>query len=691
MWFWSNHFCVSADKIQSMSGAYEREAIRPHVLGRFTDMLLAVEGHPAMLFYLDRRGSMGANSIAGINRTRGLNENLAREILELHTLGVRTGYTQDDVIGFANVLTGWTFLPPGDNPEHGGEFTFNPRLHEPGPQKVLGKSYEDETVEQGRAVLRDLAAHPATATHVATKLARYFIADEPPPALVERHGEGLPRYRRRPQGGRQGDGLLRRGLDQPPTKLKRPSEWVVGMVRATGLTQADPARYTDGQALLGEPLWRPPSPKGFADDEAILDRRHGAAAGRRQQLRRAHRGPHRSPGRHRDRARVAGVAGGEAGGGPRREPSAGAGAAVHVGRIPEEVSMTSRHHLPTRREALIGSGALFAWTQMPKLARAEGRDPRMLVIVLRGALDGLGAVAPVGDPDWIGLRGDRALVLDGKPPALPLDSFFALNPAMPNLHRLYKAQQATIVHATATPYRERSHFDGQDVLESGSPGRAPSTPAGSTARWPTLASDGRVDPRGSRALGVGSVTPLVVRGRAPVLSWVPQKLLPANEDTQARLLDLYNHTDPKLAAALEARIRLAALGPAGPSDAAMADSAALAVPGIARVRAYFAEAAGTAARFLAKPDGPRVGAVGFIGWDTHINEGAAPVSSPTSSARSTARWRPSRPIWATPGARRWSPSSPSSDAPRASTAPTEPTTAPAPWRFSPAARCGAGA
>ena len=285
--------------------------------------------------------------------------------------------------------------------------------------------------------------------------------------------------------------------------------------------------------------------------------------------------------------------------------------------------MTFRHHLPTRREALIGAGSLFAWSQMPRLARAEGRDPRMLVIVLRGALDGLGAVAPVGDPDWIGLRGDRALVLDGKPPALPLDGFFALNPAMPNLHRLYKAQQATIVHATATPYRERSHFDGQDVLESGI-----ARPGAVDTGWlnralAELASDGRVDPRGSRVLGVGSVTPLVVRGRAPVLSWVPQKLLPANEDTQARLLDLYKHTDPKLAVALEARMRLAALGATGPSDAAMADGAALPAPGIAGVRAYFAEAAGTAARFLAKPDGPRVGAVGFVGWDTHINEGAA--------------------------------------------------------------------
>ena len=267
VWFWSNHFCVSADKIRSMSGAYEREAIRPHVLGRFTDLLLAAEGHAAMLFYLDQTVSMGANSVAGINRTRGLNENLAREILELHTLGVRSGYTQEDVIGFANVLTGWTLVPPGDNPEHGGEFTFNPRLHEPGVQKVLGKIYEDETVEQGRAVLRDLAAHPATATHVATKLARHFIADTPPAPLVERMakvfldtGGDLKEIAKAMVSSPE-------AWTEPPTKLKRPSEWVVGMVRATGLSQADPARFTDGQALLGEPLWRPSSPKGFPDDE----------------------------------------------------------------------------------------------------------------------------------------------------------------------------------------------------------------------------------------------------------------------------------------------------------------------------------------------------------------------------------------------------------------------------------------
>ncbi len=280
-------------------------------------------------------------------------------------------------------------------------------------------------------------------------------------------------------------------------------------------------------------------------------------------------------------------------------------------------------HLPSRREALLGAGALFAWSQMPRLARAEGRDPRMLVIVLRGALDGLGAVAPVGDPDWVGLRGDRALVLDGKTPALPLDGFFALNPAMPNLHRLYRKEQATIVHATATPYRERSHFDGQDVLDSGF-----ARPGAVETGWLNralveLASEGRVDLRGSRALGVGAVTPLVVRGRAPVMSWVPQQLLPASDDTQARLLDLYQHTDPALAAALDARIRLAALAPSAGMGATEPGNAPLPPAGIARVRAYFAEAAGAAARFLAKPDGPRVGALGFVGWDTHINEGAA--------------------------------------------------------------------
>src|ERR1700731_1278875 len=185
VWFWSNHFCVNADATV-MAGGYEREAIRPHVLGRFKDMLLAAEGHPAMLFYLNNEQSIGPDSVAGVNRDRGLNENLAREILELHTLGVRTVYGQADVTNFAKILTGWTILPTLTNPDHGSEFVFLRRAHEPGSQTVIGNAYVDSGVEQGRAVLADLAHHPATARHVATKLARHFIADDPPTTLVDR-------------------------------------------------------------------------------------------------------------------------------------------------------------------------------------------------------------------------------------------------------------------------------------------------------------------------------------------------------------------------------------------------------------------------------------------------------------------------------------------------------------------------
>ena len=216
-------------------------------------------------------------------------------------------------------------------------------------------------------------------------------------------------------------------------------------------------------------------------------------------------------------------------------------------------------HAPTRRELLLASGTLFAWAYAPRLARAEGRDPRFLVVVLRGALDGLAAVAPVGDPEWQRLRGDKALMPSGASAALPLDSFFALNPAMPNLHRLYKSGAATIVHATATPYRERSHFDGQDVLESGlgSPGAADS--GWLNRALASLQPAGRVTGGGKDAFAIGPIAPLVVRGPAPVLSWTPRRLPPASDDTLTRVLDLYRHTDPMLARALEERLGLATI------------------------------------------------------------------------------------------------------------------------------------
>jgi uncharacterized protein (DUF1800 family) len=270
VWFWSNHFCVSADKgnVRGTCGAFEREAIRAHVLGRFRDMLLAVESHPAMLVYLDNIRSIGPESVAGVRQKRGLNENLAREILELHTVGVRTVYSQADVTSFAKVITGWTIVPLRQEAARAGEFEFNARMHEPGAQKVIGKTYPDTGLSQGQAVLSDLARHPATARHIATKLARHFVADEPPRTLVENLTKRFL----------DSDGDLKQvakalvrapeALDAPRNKLKRPGEWIIGALRATGVAAPDIGPVMQAYNLLGEPLWRPPAPKGFSDESA---------------------------------------------------------------------------------------------------------------------------------------------------------------------------------------------------------------------------------------------------------------------------------------------------------------------------------------------------------------------------------------------------------------------------------------
>ena len=277
---------------------------------------------------------------------------------------------------------------------------------------------------------------------------------------------------------------------------------------------------------------------------------------------------------------------------------------------------------PTRRDVLRASGVMFAWASAPRTARAEGRDPRFLTIVLRGGLDGLAVVAPVGDPDWAKLRGDNGLQLDGEKPGLLLDGFFALNPAMPNLYRMYEAGQAIVVHAAATPYRDRSHFDGQDVLESGLP-----RPGIADTGWlnRTIAAPARAQAAltGRQAFAVGPITPLVVRGPAPVLSWVPPRLPLVSDDTTMRLLDLYRHTDPTFARVLEERIGLAAIARAGGISSAPSEELPAAQGGgVAQVRAYFSDTAGAAAKFLAGAEGPRVGAFAYDGWDTHVNEGA---------------------------------------------------------------------
>ncbi|MBX5459487.1 MAG: DUF1800 domain-containing protein [Steroidobacteraceae bacterium] len=284
--FWTNHFAVSIDKLAvlGLAGAFEREAIRPHVLGRFRDLLLAAEQHPAMLLYLDNHVSVGPGSRAArlLSRRRsgrqaGINENLAREILELHTLGVNGGYTQKDVTSFAKVLTGWSI---GGNvgPARGGEpgkFTFREQIHEPGAQTVLGKTYSQDGVEQGIAVLEALAASPATARFIATKLARHFIADEPPAAAVARIEQAFMR------SGGDLPSVYRALIDAPEAwqtpfaKYKTPSDYVISTFRGLALPVEQGQRALASFEVLGQRTYSPGSPAGWPDRSADWD---GASA-----------------------------------------------------------------------------------------------------------------------------------------------------------------------------------------------------------------------------------------------------------------------------------------------------------------------------------------------------------------------------------------------------------------------------
>jgi uncharacterized protein (DUF1501 family) len=264
--------------------------------------------------------------------------------------------------------------------------------------------------------------------------------------------------------------------------------------------------------------------------------------------------------------------------------------------------------ITSRRAFLLGGASFAAWAYLPKFARAaDGRDPRLIVIILRGALDGLATVAPIGDPDYAQLHGAIALSPVGPHAAMMLDSFFALHPSMPEFARMYRDKQAAVIHAVATPYRDRSHFDGQDVLESGfaGPGRAQSG-------WLNRALDGL--PNGEHigsGLAVGATTPLVLRGTAPTVGWAPVNLPPAGDDTAARLLDLYQHRDPALASALGQGLQL--------EKTALGDDMK-ARPGGNNAAAMRLVARG-ATKVMAADDGPRIAALAFDGWDTHANEG----------------------------------------------------------------------
>jgi uncharacterized protein (DUF1800 family) len=283
--FWTNHFAVSIDKVAvlGVAGTLEREAIRPHVLGNFTDLLLAVERHPAMLLYLDNHLSIGPNSRAAkiLSRRRtdrqvGINENLAREILELHTLGVNGGYTQKDVTTFAEVITGWSIGGEGRLKRgEPGKFVFRPEVHEPGAKTVLGKTYREDGVSQGEAVLRDVAAKPATAKFIATKLARHFIADEPPPEAVARIEKAFLKSR--------GDlpTVYRALIDAPESwqeplaKYKTPNDYIVSTFRGLSLPVQGRQSGLVAFELLGQRTYSPGSPAGWPDRSADWD---GASA-----------------------------------------------------------------------------------------------------------------------------------------------------------------------------------------------------------------------------------------------------------------------------------------------------------------------------------------------------------------------------------------------------------------------------
>jgi uncharacterized protein (DUF1800 family) len=295
--FWTNHFAVSADKgvISGIAGTLENEAIRPHVCGRFVDLLTAVEQHPAMIAFLDNQNSVGRDSelarLAVRRQARrefahpgadasgkparqfGINENLAREILELHTLGVNGGYSQKDVTTFAEIITGWSIgggkgRLAGGTP---GRFYFRDNLHEPGAKTFLGKTYRENGLTQGEAVLADLAHHPATAHFIATKLVRHFISDDPPPAAVERvantflkSGGDLPKVYA---------ALIEspEAWDADARKFKTPEDFVFSTLRALSISPRQPEEVLRSFDLLGQRQYTPGSPAGWPDTSKSWD------------------------------------------------------------------------------------------------------------------------------------------------------------------------------------------------------------------------------------------------------------------------------------------------------------------------------------------------------------------------------------------------------------------------------------
>ncbi len=282
VWFWSNHFVVSALNPAAITfvGAFEREAIRPNVMAKFEDMLLASTRHPAMQLYLDNAQSIGPDSLAGRISGKGLNENLGRELMELHTLGVDGGYTQADVIALAKILTGWSIDRDGGTTG----YRYYPPRHEPGDIVLRGKTYNGGE-EAGIAALKDLAHDPATARHIARKFAVAFIAENPPPESVARL------EKRFKDTGGDLKALAAAAVNDPVAwkpgsgKMRSPVEYTTAAMRMLGWprTTTDQDKQVKGvmaaTRMMGEFPMAAPSPKGWPDNsdawsgpDALLNR-----------------------------------------------------------------------------------------------------------------------------------------------------------------------------------------------------------------------------------------------------------------------------------------------------------------------------------------------------------------------------------------------------------------------------------
>ncbi len=647
VWFWSDHFSVSALSIlgKAIVPAYEDDAIRPKVAGRFVDLLRAADTHPAMLEYLGQARSVGPNSAVGLARGRGLNENLGREMLELHTLGAGADYTQDDVRQVAALLTGLSA-------NGRGEQVFRPDMAEPGAETVLGNRYGGEKASEADidAAMADLARHPATARHIATKLAVHFVSDTPDPDLVDTLEAAY----------RDSDGdlmavytaLIEHPASAAPlgAKVRQPFEFVVASLRAAGPPtppkptprRADVGRFRGRrQGFAGEPRSgdRPPAdePAGVARAAAQwlaraggrLDLAAGPDGAHRLGLvgRLGDRGDDRPARLYRYRPRRPRQPG-DPGGCPRR--SGALGGYRPRSRLPGvQPAMSDPVALAgLTRRTLIGRGltlgaacciAASPLVTPVVLASAPG-DNRLVVIVLRGAMDSIAAFPPLADPALAALRPQLGQVQG----VLSLDGRFGLHPALAPLLPLWQGGQLAIAQAVATPYRDkRSHFDGQDLLEAGV-----SETGAVRDGWLNRALGLIPDAQTETALSVGRENMLLLRGPAPTRAWSPGDRLRLRNDERG-LLDRLYAADPLFAAAAQGAARLSALdGPQGKPE-----------PGVDPIARFAGQ------RLAAEA---RIAAFSIGGWDTHVSQRTAMVAPLTRLAASITTLRDSiGPAWDT--------------------------------------------